>query len=100
MDSASTPPPGYGEGANRPLYYDVMHACRAQPHACRPRHPRPPTPRTGGEAGEAHEELYHDKTRPACPRTVFGPSPTTRLRLRVAQARGLLSVYKKRGTLF
>src|SRR4051812_20653938 len=60
----------------------------------------PPTSHTPPHAAPAREETYCGKNCPACPRTVFGPSPTTRLRLRVAQARGLLSVYKKRGTLF
>ena len=57
-------------------------------------------PRAGSMGSTAHEETYRGKNHPACPRTVLGPSLTTRLRLRVAQARGILSVYKKRGTLF
>src|SRR4051812_36530896 len=64
---------------------------RTPPHAA-------PCARSMGSA--THEGTYRGKNRPACPRTIFGPSPTTRLRLRVAQARGLLSVHKKRGTLF
>src|SRR4051812_16394377 len=66
MGRASTPPPVYGEGANRPLYYDVTHACRAQPHACRPHHARLPTPRHAQEAWEAQrvKELTTVKTAP------------------------------------
>ena len=30
MGRASTPPFVYGEGTNRPLYYDVTHACRTE----------------------------------------------------------------------
>src|SRR3954469_16702310 len=48
------------------------------------------TTRVGCMGGAAREGTYHGKNRHACPHTVFGPSPTTRLRLRVAQAQGLL----------
>src|SRR3954471_2216587 len=66
MGCASTPPSVYGEGANRPLYYDVTHACRAQPHACRPRHACLPTPRHARDAWEAQraKKLTAVKTAP------------------------------------
>src|SRR4051812_734653 len=35
-------------------------------------------PHAGVVGSTAREESYRGKNRPACPRTVFGPSPTTR----------------------
>src|SRR4051812_27083466 len=66
MGRACMPSSVYGEGANRPLYYDVTHAYRAQPHACRPRHARPPTPRHARDAWEAQrtKNLTAVKTAP------------------------------------
>ena len=94
-------PPFMGKARTTPLL--GCDACLREPT---PRMPptshAPPhaAPRAGIVGSAAHKESYRGKKCPACPRTVFGPSPTTRLRLRVAQARGLLSVYRKRGTLF
>ena len=98
MSRASTPPSVYGEGMNRPLYYDVTHACGNQPHACRPRHTRLPTPRHARESWEAQraKSLTAVKTAPPA-RAPFWAWPNNVSHLCVAQARGLLSVYKKRG---
>ena len=42
-------------------------------------HPPPhAAPRAGSMGSTAREETYRGKNHPACPRTVFGPSPTTR----------------------
>src|SRR4051812_33667743 len=102
MNHASTPPSVYGEGANRPLYYDVTHACGAQPHARRSRHTRLPMPPHARDAwgGAAHEGTSHGKNRPACPHTVFGLAQRRDCAYVWPRPGGLLSVYKKRGTLF
>ena len=46
----------------------------------------------------SHEKFYRGKNRPACPRTVLGLAQQ-RVVLMCGPGRGLLSVYKKRGTL-
>ena len=98
MGHASTPPSVYGEGANRPLYYDVTHTCRAQPHACRPRHTRVPTPRHEREAWEVQRAKRLTTVKTALPaRAPFWAWPNNVSRLCMAQAQGLLSVYKRRG---
>src|SRR3954469_15333889 len=74
MGRASTPPSVYGEGADRPLCYDVTYACRDQPHACRPRHAHLPTPRHARDAWEAHrvKELTAVKTAPPARAPILG----------------------------
>src|SRR3954464_15072478 len=102
MGRASTPPSVYGEGANRPLLLRRDACVQSSAPRMPPTSRTPPhaAPRAGRVGSAAREGTYRDKNRPTYPRTVFGPRPNPRLRLCVAQARGILLVYKKRGTLF
>ena len=73
---------------------------REPPHACHPRHAHPSTPRCAArrswEAQRA-KSFTAVKTAPSA-RAPFWAWPNNVCRLCVAQARGLLSVYKRRGT--
>src|SRR3954467_265440 len=61
-----------GKARTVPLYYDVMHACGAQPHARHSRHTRLPTPRDARDAWgvQRAKELTAVKTAPPA-RTPF-----------------------------
>ena len=71
-------PPSMGKARTAPLLR--CDACLREPT---PRMPptshAPPhaAPRAGIVGSAVREEPYRGKNRPACPRTVFGPSPTT-----------------------
>ena len=68
------------------------------PHACRPRHAHPSTPRRTRGSWEAKHAKSFTAVKTAPPaRAPFWAWPNNVSRLCVAQARGLLSVYKKRG---
>ena len=67
-------PPFIGKARTAPFYYDVTHARRAQPHACRPRHARLPTPSHAREAWEAQrvKKLTTVKTTPPARASFLG----------------------------
>ena len=71
------------------------------PHACRPRHAHPSTPRRARGSWEAQRAKSFTAVKTAPPaRAPFWAWPNNVSRLCVAQARGLLSVYKSRGSPF
>ena len=73
---------------------------REPPHACRPRHAHPSTPHHARGSWEAQRAKSFTAVKTAPPaRAPFWAWPNNVSRLCVAQARGLLSVYKQRGTL-
>ena len=68
------------------------------PHACRPRHAHPSMPRRARGSWESQRAKSFTAVKTAPPaRAPFWAWPNNVSRLCLAQARGLLSVYKKRG---
>ena len=84
-----------------PLYHDLTHTCGNRPtHDPHVTHD-PPRRAFNAGCGEAQRTRRYHSKKPAPPaRAPFWARPNNMSRLCVAQARGLLSVYKSRGTPF
>ena len=100
MSRASTPPCFTGKARAASLLR--CDACVWKPpNACRPCHAHPSTPRRARGSWEAQRAKSFTAVKTAPPaRAPFWAWPNNVSRLCVAQARGLLSVYKSRGSPF